>query len=206
MIGSDIYRFSGCSPRLRNVDLAGIIDLFDTASEENRMSRVAKWYTALFLSLLSSLSFATEISYEIYDIAQNKIVAKGTRSYSKADVIENPYQSRGKQVVEKYVELESGFKVGARIFFEPKITGFGLVAQLTSEDFSWEWYNLERDSIFKKLQGGTFVEVRFSGAPLLQILQEVDFLDDTTLRFRLDGAPDETHEILIKKGSVLRFD
>ena len=156
------------------------------------------------------MSFSESIEYEIYDKASGKLVGKGVKEYTKEDIIFNPYESSDRKVIEKFIELEQGYKVGARIFFdENPLTGFGLVAQLTDKDFSWEWYNLESPpNTFRKLQGDKgFVVVRVSGLPMQAILEEVEFLDDATLRFALGGAGnEESHDIVIKKGSVFKFD
>lgn len=165
-----------------------------------------KLFVLMLLSLFCTKAFSSEISYEIYDKVKGKLIAKGVTSYSSNDVISR-YRDPNKSTVEKYIELKDGYKIGARIFSVQKLTGFGLLAQLTVQDFSWEWYELENGSIFRKLQGRTFVKTRVSGGPLLEILEEVDFLDDTTLRFKAGGAgQDDSHEIIIKKGSVLKFD
>lgn len=165
-----------------------------------------KFITAVILLLFSFSAYAEEIEYEIYEIDTGKLVGSGIKDYSSNDIILNPYKSRGQQVVEKFIELEQGYKVGVRIFQEPRLTGFGLVAQLTEVDFSWEWYNQIDGPLFQKLQGKTYVEVKTSGLPLLEILEEVKFIDDTKLSFSLGGpGKDESHDIVIKKGSVLKF-
>ena len=162
------------------------------------------------LLLLSSMSYSESIEYEIYDKASGKLVGNGLKEYTKEDIILNPYESGGRKVIEKFIELEQGYKVGARIFFDEKpLTGFGLVAQLTNQDFSWEWYNLENPpNTFRKLQGAKgSVTVRVSGLPMQAILEEVKFLDNATLGFALGGAGnEESHDIVIKKGSVFKFD
>jgi len=148
------------------------------------------------------------IKYEIYEKSTGNLIGNGVKKYSSNDIIFNPYVSRGRSVVEKFIELEQGYKIGARIFFESKLTGFGLVAELKEGDFSWEWYNQKNGDIFQKLQGKRgLVKVRVSGLPLQEILEEVEFLNNATLSFCLGGAEKpESHDIIIKKGSVLKFD
>ena len=58
---------------------------------------------------------------------------------------------------------------------------------------------------YRKLQGGTAVEVSVSGRPFMEELVEVRFLDDTDLRFIAGGGRDDTHKIVVKAGSVFRF-
>lgn len=162
-----------------------------------------------FITLLFTTPVvAGTINYEIYEIKTGTLVGSGVKQYTKSDVILNLYKSSEKSVVEKFIELEQGYKVGARIFFGPKLTGFGLVAELKEGDFSWEWYSQENGNIFRKLQGNNgLVKVRLGGLPLQEYLAEVVFLGDAKLSFRLGGpGKPESHEIIIKKGSTLRFD
>lgn len=160
----------------------------------------------LLIILFCNSVYAAEIGYEIIEKSSATIIAKGIREYGKEDLLLSPYVTQGRHVVEKFIELEKGFKVGARIFQEHRLAGFGLVAQLTDEDFSWEWYNHKEGNLFVKLQGGTLAKVKSSGLPVIEILEEVEFLEDTKLCFQLGGpGRDESHDIVIKKGSVLKF-
>lgn len=167
-----------------------------------------KLILSVILTFFCLASAAEKIEYEIYDLSSGELIGSGVREYGKSDVLLKPYTSGGKKIVEKHIELEKGFKVGARIFSEQRLTGFGLVAELTPQDFSWEWYNQVTGRTFKKLQGEKgLVKIRVSGLPVLERLEEVEFLDNATLGFKLGGAGNsESHEIIIKKGSVLKFD
>ncbi len=162
----------------------------------------------IFILLISTSVFAEKIEYEIYEKTTGTLIGSGVKEYIVTDIILNPYTSRGKKVIEKFIELEQGFKIGARIFSEPKLTGFGLVAELEEGEFSWEWYKQKEGYTFQKLQGKNgLVTVRVSGLPLLETLEEVIFLDDARLSFHHGGAgKPESHDIIIKKGSVLKFD
>lgn len=82
---------------------------------------------------------AEKIEYEIHDKSTGKLIGAGVKVYSLDDIITNFYTSNGRQVIEKHVELYQGYKIGARIFRENQLTGFGLVAQKTGADFSWGW-------------------------------------------------------------------
>ena len=160
----------------------------------------------LLLLVLSSYTTAEIITYEIYHTLTHKLIASGIKQYTKKDIIEHPYQRNGQEINEKLLELEQGYKIGARIFKEEKLTGFGLVAELKLSDFSWEWYNITDNLLFKKLQGGTLVSVGIGGGPIYQILEEVNFLDDTELEFTTGCKNKKTsYTILIKQGSVLKF-
>ena len=162
----------------------------------------------IIVLFISTAAFAENIQYEIYKKSTGTLISSGVKEYVVTDIILNPYTSRGEKVVEKFIELEQGFKIGARIFSELKLTGFGLVAELEEGDFSWEWYKQKEGYTFQKLQGKKgFVTVRVSGLPLFETLEEVIFLDDARLSFHHGGAgKPESHDIIIKKGSVLKFD
>jgi hypothetical protein len=135
----------------------------------------------------------------------SRIIAKGSREYSPSDVRVHPYERDGKHIAEKLLELEQGFKIGARIFNEKNLTGFGLIAQQTERDFSWEWFTQESGGRFRKLQGGQYVEVQTMRSPFGEELVQVRFLEDTALGFHPQGAQNDTHHILVKAGSVLRL-
>lgn len=170
--------------------------------------------TRIFIAVLlvAQWQFATAeaIEYEIYELSKGgearKLIAKGKREYSLKDVEVHPYQRNGRKIAEKLIELEQGYRVGARIFYEKELTGFGLLAKRSNADFSWEWYNKETGNRFKKLQGQTYVTVRTAGQPMVEELAEVRFLEDTNLRFIANRqGMDDTHSIIVKAGSVLKF-
>lgn len=164
----------------------------------------------ILLIALSQLAVAEVIEYEIYELSKGEtgkiLIAKGKRDYSVKDIEVHPYERGGRKVAEKLIELEKGYKVGARIFFEKQLTGFGLLAKRSSADFSWEWYNKKNGNRFHKLQGGTHVQIKTTGMPLIEELAEVMFLEDTKLSFIANRqGMDDTHDIIIKAGSVLKF-
>ncbi len=167
-------------------------------------------FVALIFALLlcSGPGVAETIQYEIYEVTGTgrHFLAKGTRTYSLADVRVFPYEAENLKFAEKFVELEKGFRIGARILEEKELGGFGLLAGRSDRDFSWEWYSREFGNRYRKLQGGTLVTIAIYGAPFFEELAEVRFSDDTTLRFKSEvKGRDDTHHIVIKAGSVLRF-
>ncbi len=166
-----------------------------------------KTIAILILLILSVSSYAVTIEYEIYNSKTGKLISSGKKEYSSKDILQDPYERGGMHINRKLIELEQGYKIGASIHREPRLIGFGLIAELKRSDFSWEWYNKKKDFLFQKLQGGTNVKVRVSGGPLLEILEEVEFLDDTKLEFTSGcKGKKESYEIIVKKGSRLKFD
>ena len=131
---------------------------------------------AILLTLFSFVTYAEKIEYEIYEIQSGKLIGSGIKIYTVDDIIVKPYTGNGREVVEKHIELEQGFKIGARIFPGEQLTGFGLLAEKTSKDFSWEWYNQIEGSTFKKLQGAQgLVTIRVSKPLKIELLEEVIF-------------------------------
>lgn len=172
---------------------------------------MTKLLVAIFFLTQWQLSYASSIDYEIYKLIEggqgSKLIAKGKREYSIRNVEVHPYQRDGRPIAEKLIELEQGYRVGARIFYEKELTGFGLLAKRSDSDFSWEWYNKHTAERFRKLQGGTFVTVRVLRRPMVEELMEVKFIQDTPLRFIADRRGlNDTHVIIVKAGSVLKFD
>lgn len=164
----------------------------------------------LLASFCAGTAFAqTEtIAYEIFELQRDgpKSIASGVRTYSIADVVAKPYVRDGMEIVEKSIELEKGFWIGARVFREPRLTGFGLVSGRSEDDFSWDWYSHSFGTQFTKLQGGTTVTVQTFGAPFFQELASVSFNEDTVLRFvAARRGREDTHHIHVKAGSVLRL-
>ena len=169
----------------------------------------------LFILLVASLLAAVfpqflqaeVVDYEVSEVSRigTRVIANGRRDYSPNDVKVYPYERNGQHIAEKLLELEQGFKIGARIFTEKDLTGFGLIAQQSDRDFSWEWFSQEAGTQFKKLQGGQLVEVQTQRSAFGEELVQILFLADTTLRFKPRGEPDFSHHIVIKAGSVLRL-
>jgi hypothetical protein len=164
--------------------------------------------TAILACAVPLPTRAEVVDYEVRELSNTgfRVVAKGRRDYSPSDIKVFPYERNGRHIAEKLLELEQGFKIGARIFSDDgELKGFGLIARQSEDDFSWEWFSKESGSRFKKLLSGQPVEVEVMRLPLGEELVQVRFLEDTTLRFKPACAEKETHHIVIRAGSVLRF-
>jgi len=144
--------------------------------------------------------------YSIYELPANKKICSGTRTYSSADIVTTHKKGSNEEIIQKYLELEQGYKIGASLFQSKELIGFGLKAKKNDSDFSWEWYDKKQGNIFVKRQGETLVKIKVNGLPMLETLASVEFLDDTKLGFILNAqGTADTHYILISKGSVLNF-
>lgn len=177
------------------------------ALAQRRMNR------SLFLSilLLTAMSVGADtIDYEITSITNENgttLLAKAVKQYSVKDIVVEERNRNGEIHWAKSLPLQKDFAVGASVYREPKLTGFGLWASGGGcRSFSWEWFNMEKPGIFKKLQEGGVVEVAYQGLPLVEEIAEITFMTDISLRVNNGCEVGKvTHRVLVKKGSVLRF-
>lgn len=123
---------------------------------------------------------------------------------------------RDPKVLDKQLSLKSGFVVGLGDHAESRLTGIGLwVKRLPSPmeasqypGFSWEWFDLSTGNTFQKRKGDGSIRITTRSIGERVLVERVEFLDDITfeLNAKEDGAPGTyTHELRIKKGSVLAF-
>jgi len=154
---------------------------------------------------------AESLSYAIYSVplffGERETIAEGTRNYTHDDIqIETGPAPNAKNWT-KTLSIDHGFSIGASVYREPKIDGFGLWMRKNGGGFSWEWFDLEKKDIFRKRQGKGRVKVQFKSIEGEQELASIEFLDDVT--FRLDTLwfipfwHKDTHNLLVRKGSVL---
>ena len=166
-------------------------------------------FAVLFIVLSSAVS-ADSISFEIYsylDSSEGVLIAEGIREYAPADIVVTEKAYRGEVHWEKYLEVEGGFRVGASIYREAEVTGFGIWAKSTPCSFSWEWFKLSGPRIFSKLQEQGQVSVEYREVGGLKEIAAIHF--DTDISLRLNETKNEvgavTYRVLMKKGSVLKF-
>lgn len=170
-------------------------------------------HRTLLLSLLVLVSLpvgAETIDYEITSISNENvttILARGKKEYSVKDIVVEERNRNGEVHWAKSLLLEKDFAVGASVYREPKLTGFGLWASGGGcRSFSWEWFNIEEPGLFRKLQEGGMVEVTYQGQPLVEEIAVITFKTDISLRINNSCEVGKaTHRVLVKKGSVLRF-
>lgn len=165
---------------------------------------------------------AESIRYELYDITGGgppALLAKGVREYTVRDVVVEAHGSMTERFWSKEIPVTNGFSAGASIFPEREVSGFGLWlkdrdsfwGKFSSGGFSWDWFDRETDNVFRKLQGPGRVRATFAPAPSGQQLTSVEVLEDITLRARIRPwffaiwNDSETHHLVVRKGSVLRF-
>ena len=141
-----------------------------------------------------------------------QVVARGVKTYSpQKDIIVREQDSGrdGSVAWSKALLLDDTFAVAASVHREEKVDGFGLVVYRRGDEngFSWEWFEREDGGVFRKLQGEGRLSVTTRTGPGCEELESVEFLDDITLRYLDDMSKPpgtHTHEVVIRKGSVLR--
>lgn len=162
----------------------------------------------LMFFILSFPAWAQQIEYQIFTVDeggnQTKI-ADGVKEYSETDF--EIFKGHGNNHWSKSLELAQGFGVGASIYQEPAISGFGMWAQGSPCGFSWEWFNRSGPSSFIKLQesGEISVVMRGDEGGGTKEIAEIKFDTDISLRLNESKRERETHRLLIRKGSVLKF-
>lgn len=162
-----------------------------------------------FLFIFANASRAEKIEYEIYALdkaGKATLMAKGAKEYGDADVEIEERNVRGEIHWSKSLPLEGGFSVGGSIYRGPQVTGLGLWAQRSACGFSWEWFNAAASGRFEKLQETGQLSVTYRNVGSMKEISEIVF--DTDVSLRLNESQDinrDTHRILVKKGSVLKF-
>lgn len=134
-----------------------------------------------------------------------ELISEGTLNYSASDIaVEDRIGFKS-----KYLHVSETFNIGASIYREAKIEGFGLWIDKDGAGFSWEWFTRKKGNIYRKLQESGSVFVEFREIEGLQEIESIEFLEDVSMR--LDTLNiilfwnKETHRMLIKKGSKLVF-
>jgi len=170
---------------------------------------------ALFLmAALPNWGAAETVTWEAIALAGpgRQLLAKGVKTYSpKKDILvqEQPPGRDGAVSWSKSLLLNDTFAVSASVHRVRRLDGFGLVVYRRGDahGFSWDWFDREDGAIFRKLQGPGRVLVVATKGQDYEELESVEFLDDTTLRYLDDMSKPpgtHTHEVIIRKGSVLR--
>jgi hypothetical protein len=157
---------------------------------------------------LSNAGAAT-LDYEVYALqgeGKRELLGKGTKEYELADVVVVEKTKGGVTSWSKSVLIWEDFSVGASIYKERPLTGFGLWIKRPGNGFSWDWFDIEDGAVFRKLQGGGKVRVETEKLEGSEELLAVEFLTDVTLRGSFSSwmfSTEDTHHLVIKKGSVL---
>jgi len=172
--------------------------------------------TGLIL-LLSASVHGQSFSFELFAREPNgvRLIKQGTLQSSASETTVTRWP-RDPKTLDKQLSLQSGFVVGLGDHGESRLTGIGLWLKRQPSPmeasqypgFSWEWFDLSKGDTFKKRKGDGSIRIRTHSISGRVLVERVEFLDDITfeLNAKEDGAPGTyTHELRIKKGSVLAF-
>jgi hypothetical protein len=166
----------------------------------------------LVATMSCSFVAAESVTWETKSIGQGgpTQIAKGVKTYSPAKdiVVRDGPNKDGTPSWVKSLVLDENFGIGASVHREQPLTGFGLMVfrRGDRDGFSWEWFDKASGSTFTKLQGSGRVAVQVKKHGETEELTSVEFLEDVTLRYLDDMTKSPgtvTHEVLIKKGSIL---
>lgn len=182
---------------------------------------MTKLYRTLLLALaccapLSAL--AESFFFEVYVLegSAKRLLSKGEKKYTRKDIEVTKVSGRGERFSNMSLDLGNGFAIGCTDDGQPSVEGIGLwmnrVPHPDESDqyagFSWEWYKRSTGDTFKKLQGEGQIRIETRRAGETEWLTRIEFLDDTVFRLvaKRGAKPSEvSHEMLIRKGSVLAF-
>lgn len=171
--------------------------------------------TGLLLMAAAASAVAAEtVTWEAVALSGpgRQVIARGVKTYSpKKDIVvqDQPAGRDGAAWWLKSLLLNDTFAVSASVHRERRLDGFGLAIYRRGDanGFSWDWFDRDEGATFRKLQGPGSVSVTIRKGPDYEELESVAFLDDVTLRYLDDMSKPpgtHTHEVVIRKGSVLR--
>ncbi len=170
--------------------------------------------------LVAVAARAESLAYELYELAgggQRTLLAQGTREYSVRELLVHEIGTGDDRWRVMELPIANGFAAGGSIYREKNLTGFGLwlrdrgslLGAAAQGGFSWDWFDRESGNVYRKLQGGGRVRVTLVPSDRFQEIAAIEVLEDITLR--VNNRPwflftsSDTHHLVIKKGSVLRF-
>lgn len=168
------------------------------------------------LLVFAAVGYAETVSWEIAaspGTHRREVLANGVKTYSPdADVKVQEHLRRRDGAVSwsKSLMLSDGFVVAARVRRERALDGFGLVVRRRGDvnGYGWNWFERVKDAEFERPRAPGRVAVTTAKTPEGEVLASVEFLEDVALLYlddtrRPPGA--YSHEVVIRKGSVLRF-
>lgn len=160
----------------------------------------------------SSADASARIDYQLYQHpfpeGTRELVRAGTLEYRLSDVQVTAGPDGPRTSFVKRLAVTDGFSIDAHIYREPAINGFALSLEKRS-GFSWEWFDLEGDYVFRKRQGPGRIQVRMNNVDGLEEIAEILFLEDVTLRreplWLIPFSDGKGDHLVVKKGSVLKL-
>lgn len=182
---------------------------------------MTKLYRALLLALVCCAplsALAESFFFEVYVLegSAKRLLSKGEKNYTRKDIEVTKVSGRGTTFANMSLDLGNGFVVGCTDDGQASVDGIGLWMNRDPHPdesdqyagFSWELYRRSTGSTFKKQQGDGQIRIETRRAGEIEWLTRIEFLDDTVFRLvaKRGAKPTEvSHEMLIRKGSVLAF-
>lgn len=182
---------------------------------------MTKFFRALLLALVccAPLSiWAESFFFEVYALEGlgKRLLSKGEKKYTRKDMEVTRMSGRGERLANMSLDLGNGFAVGCSDDGQSSVEGIALwmnrVPDPDESDqyagLSWELYKRSAGSTFRKQQGDGQIRIETRRAGEIEWLTRIEFLDDTVFRLvaKRGAKPGEiSHEMLIRKGSVLAF-
>ena len=169
----------------------------------------------LVTSLVGSAAAET-VTWQAAVIAgggERRVVGNGVKTYApERDVVVQKHLRRrdGVMSFSKSLMLSPTFAVSVNVRRDPSLDGFGLAIRRRGDQngYSWNWFLRVGEREFEGPRGLGMVSVTTRKGAGYEELDSVEFLDDVALLYlddvrRVPGA--YSHEVVIRKGSVLRF-
>ena len=160
--------------------------------------------TAGLIGLGLSRLLAGDIQFEIRDFTipmGSRVIASGIKKQTLRDVRE--IKIPGISQTTHFIPLADGFALKISTPDGDNFDGFGLSAWSNSGLFSWEWFDREQGTTFKKLQEGGSLKVETIVQKGLMKIKSIVVLADVSLRLEESGSDQISYRILLKKGSVI---
>ena len=182
---------------------------------------MTKLHQVLLLTLICCAplpALAESFFFEVYVLegSGKRLLSKGEKKYTRKDIEVTKLSGRGETFANLSLDLGNGFAVGCIDDPQRSVEGIGFwmnrVPHPDESDqyagFSWELYKRSTGATFKKVMGDGQIRIETRRAGDIEWLTRVEFLDDTVFRLvaKRGAKPSEiSHEMLIRKGSVLAF-
>jgi hypothetical protein len=146
------------------------------------------------------------LTYDVFQVSKDgtrKPLGQSIRHYRPgSDVLVEDMPNGAKS---KRLPLDHDLALVVDVYRAQRLEGFGLSVHKGggSPGFSWEWFDLEKEDVFRKRQGTERVRASVVNDSGVQELVAVEFLDDITLR-SIDFQTGNRVEVVVRMGSVFR--
>jgi hypothetical protein len=152
-----------------------------------------------------------QLDWEIVECASGTTVAAGNGPVLAKDIVISEDKDLGGSVsFDKCLHLDKGFSITMAEFPEASradVTGFGITADRDGEEtFSWEWFDVDRESHAVKRQESGDLEFSVANVGQRWEVARTTFASDVSLRIDPRGGAwrnKPTWRIKVRKGSYV---